>query len=330
MKKNAVTCIYAIMLMTLIVTLLIPSAVQPCNASENNGSIFSIIWITDTQYLAESHPAYYDGLGQWIAENKDTYDVKMVVHTGDIVDEEGNRTQWTNANQSMSALLANSIPYCWDVGNHDYNATCWIGNQFSAFNPELMDQKSYWVSDEFDGMNTAVRFNVAGWDCLIINIAYHANDTVLTWANQILDSNPQSHVIVATHAYIDDRCRYDSWATNFKSTVLETHANVFMTLNGHYHPTSGNRTQVGNRYELLFNQQDAYGQMGAASARILTFDTAKGTVNVKTYVLYANQFLQDPNNNFTLNTAFHNDLAGENIPEFPVTAVLVILFFSTY
>jgi hypothetical protein len=309
--------------------LLLLTAVQPCTAAAGSGSVFSIIWITDTQYLSESHPAYYDSLCRWIVQNKDVYNVKMVVHTGDIVNEEGNRTQWISANQSMSILLANDIPYCWDAGNHDYNATCWIGSQFFAFNPRVMQGKSYWVSDEFDGMNTAVRLNVAGWDWLIINLAYYANDSVLAWANNLLDSNPQSHVIMATHAYIDDRCRYGSWAINFKNTVLETHANVFITLSGHYYPTSGNRTRVGDRDELLFNQQDAYEQMGAASARILTFDTAEGTVNVQTYSLYANQFLQDPNNNFTLKTTFRNDLAGKNGPDFLIAAVLiVILFFS--
>ena len=125
-------------------------------------------------------------------------------------------------------------------------------------------------------MNTAVRFNVNGWDCLIINIAYQANDTVFAWANNLLDSNPQSHVIVATHEYLNPQCIYDSWALNFKKTVLDTHTNVFLTLNGHFHPTAGNRTRVGGRDELLFNQQDAYGQMGAASARILTFERCEG------------------------------------------------------
>ena len=70
--------------------------------------------------------------------NVETYNVKMVIHTGDIVDTEGNRTQWLNANQSMSILLNNGIPYCWDAGNHDYNSTCWIGYQFGAFNPQIM------------------------------------------------------------------------------------------------------------------------------------------------------------------------------------------------
>jgi hypothetical protein len=324
-KKQALTRICAITLIALINAMLISTLVQPYNAQANADSSFSIIWITDTQYLSESHPTYYDNLCHWIVENKDTYNVKMVVHTGDIVNQEGNHTQWINANQSMSILLDNQVPYCWDTGNHDYNSTCWIGNQYYAFNPQVMQAKPYWVSNEFDGMNTAVRFNVADWDCLIVNIAFDANDSVLAWASNILDSNPQSHVIMATHAYIDKQCNYDLWANNFKNTVLETNPNVFLTLSGHYHPTSGNRTRVGERDELLFNQQDAETQLGAASARILTFDTAKGTVNVQTYVFYLNQFLQDPNNNFTLNTTFRNDVTGEGFSEFPVIAVLIVI-----
>jgi len=323
-KKQAAIYVCAITLMA--AALLITAVVQPCSAAVSGGSSFSIIWITDTQHLSESHPTYYDSLCRWIVQNKYAYNVKMVVHTGDIVSEEGNRTQWINANQSMNILLANDIPYCWDAGNHDYNATCWIGNQFSAFNPQVMREKSYWVSDEFGGMNTAVRFNVSGWDCLIINIAAYANDSVLAWANNLLDSNPQSHVIMATHAYIDVECKYASWAINFKNTVLETHANVFITLNGHYH-TSGNMIRVGDRYELVFDPQDAYEEVGAASARILTFDTDKGTIKVQTYALYANQFLQDQNSNFTLNTNFRNDLAGENDPDFLVAAVLIVILF---
>ena len=330
MRKHSVSCFLAITLTILVITGFTVTITQTLTASAQTDSTFSIIWITDTQYLSASHPTYYDALCRWIAANKINYNVQMVIHTGDIVDTEGNSTQWLNANESMSILLNNGISYCWDAGNHDYNATCWIGDQFGAFNPQAMQSKPYWVGNEFSGMNTAVRFDVNGWDCLIINIAYDANDTVLAWANSLLDSNPQSHVIVATHAYIDPQCRYDSWALNFKRTVLDVHANVFMTLSGHFHPTSGNRTRVGDRDELLFNQQDAYGQMGAASARILTFDTAKGTINVQTYVLYANEFLQDPNNNFSLQTTFHNDSANQNVPEFPATVILAaVLVFST-
>jgi hypothetical protein len=160
----------------------------------------------------------------------------MVIHTGDIVTDEGKRGQWKNANDSMGILLDNGVPYCWDAGNHDYSDTPWIGSQFAAFNPAVMQTKPYWVSDEFDGVNTAVHFNVSGWDCLIVNIAFHANDSALAWAN------------------------------NLKNTVLDTHANVFLTLSAHYHPTAGVRNRVGEREELMFDMQYAQDDVGAASA----------------------------------------------------------------
>jgi hypothetical protein len=315
-KKQALICIF-------IAALLFSSStfILSCQATENLGSTFSIIWITDTQYLTQNSPNYFNSLTQWITQNKDTYNVKMVVHTGDLVNSEGNQTQWAVADQAIGTLLANGVPYCWDAGNHDFNSTCWIGNQFNSFNPQALQGKPYWVSEDFDGMNTAVHFNVSGWDCLIVNIAFHANDTVLDWATSILDAYPQSHAIVAAHAYLDDKGKYDSWAVNLKNKVLDTHPNVFLTLSAHYHPASSETLKVGDRYELFFNRQDLDGQTGADSARILTFDTAKGTINVQTYVGYSGQFLQDQNNNFTLSTSFHNG----SIPEFQSVAVFVLV-----
>jgi hypothetical protein len=293
--------------------------------AENND--FSIFWITDTQYLAESNTAYNTNLSRWIVQNSDAYNVQMVIHTGDLVNSEGNRTQWVNANQSMGILLDAGIPYCWAAGNHDFNRTYWMGSQYTAFNPQVLASKVYWVSTEFDGMNNAVLFNVSGWECLVVNIAYDANDTTLAWANRVLDAYPQAHAIIATHAYIDKQCRYDGWAANLKNTVLDTHANVFLTLSGHYHTIEGNRTSVGGRDELLFNQQDAYGQLGGASARILTFDTTKGTVKVQTYSLYTNQYAIDSNNNFTIDTAFRNDtVASKSFPAgLAIVGVVIVL-----
>jgi hypothetical protein len=115
-----------------------------------------------------------------------------------------------------------------------------------------------------------------------------------------------------------------TWASNFKEVVLDTHANVFLTLSGHYNPTSGSRTQLGGRHELMFNRQVVDSEMGAASLRILTFDLKEGLINVKTFVIYANTYLADSNNQFTLETDFYNPA----IPEFPawiIGALFVVL-----
>jgi hypothetical protein len=236
----------------------------------------------------------------------------------------------------MSILLDADIPYCWNAGNHDYNSTCWIGNQYRAFNPAVMESKPYWVGDAVDGQNTAVTFSEGNWTFLVVNIEYQATDAVLDWANNMLDSYPDAHAIVGVHSYLNTTAGYGvrgtaeaDWPINFKSEVLDTHGNVFLTLSAHHHPAYGNRTTVGGRHELMFNNQDANEQLGAASLRILSFDLAAGKIYVQTYVLYANSFLDDPNNQFTLTTQFHNyDLPVEE-PEydFGIVAVLGAVVF---
>ena len=315
--------VHLISIIVFLIVLSTPASFQPCNVvvqavaqetpSANplvwNAMVeanFSIVWITDTQYLSKSYPAYFDNLCRWIVAHRNVYNVKMVVHTGDIVDSGDDLTQWANANSSMGILLDNGLPYCWGAGNDDFNSSFWVGDQFQAFNATLMRDKPYWLSDEFDGRNTAVHFNVSSWDFLIINIEYNANSTVLAWANRLLDAYPNSNAIVATHAYIDYKCRYSVWPIIFRYTVLENHPRVFLTLSGHFGSDSGNRTRVGSCDELMFDRQYIDEGMGAASLRILTFNAAKGIVEVKTYVLYTNHFLTDSNNQFTLETTFYN------------------------
>jgi hypothetical protein len=300
----------------------------------NSGNSFSVIWITDTQYLSESYPLYYDSLCRWIINNREKYNVQMVIHTGDLVEDEWNTTQWEQANYSISMLQSAGIPYCWDAGNHDFNSTFWIGNQYSAFNPALIAKKPYWIGDEFSGQNTAIHVDIAGWDLVVVNLSYHANESAIDWANQVLDSYQTSHAIVATHAYLNEKGTYtgrgsdeshEAWAENFRNELLDKHSNVFMTLSAHFYPATGSRVRVGDREDLMFNLQDAHGKLGGASLRILTFDPENSKISVKTYVVCANQFLQDQNNQFDVETSFQNTA----VPEFPVETVLIAMGVCT-
>jgi hypothetical protein len=317
----------AILSVTLLACAGMSSVSAETTAEASNGeNDFSIVWITDTQYLSAYHPTYFTSLCNWISKHAAEYNIKMVVHTGDLVNSESNQTQWINANTSMSVLLNAGIPYCWDAGNHDYNATCWIGNQFAAFNPAEMAQRPYWVGDAEGGQSTAVHLSVNDWDFLILNLANEANDATLSWANNLLDANPESHAIVATHFYLNRTGGYEEWASKLRNSVLATHSSVFLTLSAHVYPlaSSGFRSQVGDRHELVFNRQEKDNTMGAASLRILTFKLAQGTIDVKTFYLYSNTFLTDAENQFTLNTNFWNDSASSEIPELSVFAVLIL------
>lgn len=264
---------------------------------------FSIVWITDTQHSSQYYPSDFDLATSWIVNNSASLNVKAVIHTGDLVDTPASAVEWANANHSMSILLNNGIPYCWDAGNHDQLGASWNGKDYTAFNTTINRGKPYWVSDYYEGKNTAIRLNLSSVNLLIVNIEYQADIATLQWANNLLDSNPSSSAIVGTHSYLDPLLNRDSWATYFKTSVLDTHPNVFLTLNGHYNMPTGNRTKVGNRNELIFDRQEEDSMRGGTTVRILAFDTAKNTVNVTTYIPYQNQYLTDPDSQFTLTNA---------------------------
>jgi hypothetical protein len=282
-------------------------------------SSFSVVWITDTQYLSQKYPNDFNNTCRWIVNNRSKYNIKMVVHTGDIVNDAWNSVEWENANHSMGILLDNGIPYCWDAGNHD-DYPYWSGENYAAFNTTLMSGKPYWISDHSDGRSTAVQFKVGNWSFVIVNIEFGASDSVLTWTNSILDAHPKSYAIVATHAYLSEDCKYSTWATHLQNTVLNGHTNVFMTLNGHYHGNSNaNRTLVGERNELFFDYQYLDNEKGGATVRILTFNMSEGKIHITTYKPYTAQFVIDPDNQFSL------AIPTEFIPEYSSDILIMII-----
>ncbi len=272
---------------------------------------FSIVQITDTQFLSDLYPKLYDGLTSWIVDKANPLNLTMVVHTGDIVQVANSTRDWQNANKATVILLNNGIPYCWDAGNHDQNDVnktvgsgspdgSWHGGSYSAFNVDAMRQKPYWLADIYDGKNTAAQFNYGNYHFIVINIEYNANQTVLAWMQTLIKTNPNTNVIIATHNFLNGAGNYGTskaadktWGYNFEK-LLGNYPSVFMTLNGHCADqgtgTAFNK-KVGNREEVFFNRQNLANGQGAACARIYTFEmsnTRNVMIKVYTYQTYDN------------------------------------------
>jgi hypothetical protein len=288
---------------------------------------FSIMQISDTQFLSVSFPQLFKDTTSWIVNNSANYNLKMVIHTGDIVDNINSSSgaysdpaQWNNANTAMSSLLNAGIPYCWDAGNHDqipWNdaSGTWLGSSYTAFNAGNMRSKTYWVSDTADSKNTAVKFSYNGYDFLIINVEYMASSQTLNWMKNLLDSNKGTNVIIAAHTYLNVKGGYGfsspglpgevAWCTNFKA-IIDGYPNIFLTLSGHDPSGTANTTRVGNRQQIFFNRQAATtpaGQTAAASVRIYTFNLTTNVVSTTTYCLDTQLWLTSATNQFTFNTA---------------------------
>ncbi len=244
-------------------------------------SRFSIFWITDTQFLSESNPSLFRRMTDWIASKWVPYNGKMVIHTGDIVQTGIYQDEWENADQAMSTLLKNGIPYTWCAGNHDDWAqddasSGWAGNRWTnAFNPSVVSDKlnglEYfrWVGDYRNGMNTAASFSANGLNFLVVNLEWNAGPDVLKWVESLLDdpTYENHYAIIAPHAYIDwtgntNNLRWayilSSFETGLTAIINKHSSNVFLTLNGHFATDCGfnTPTPTNNRNELMFDRQD--------------------------------------------------------------------------
>jgi pimeloyl-ACP methyl ester carboxylesterase len=295
-----------------------------CGARAWANQTFSIMQISDTQHLAWLSPTLYSDTTSWIVNNSASYNLKMVVHTGDFIDQIGfnasqRANEWTNANASMSNLLNAGIPYCWDAGNHDqtpfYNSNgTMMGSSYLAFNATYMRSKPYWVSDIFDSKNTAVKFNYNNYPFMVINLELYANASAIAWMKDLLDKNLGVNTIVATHGYLNDTAGYIrsitptipiTWPDELKKT-LDNYSNVFLVLCGHF--DGWNMTRAGNREEILFDRQGPSNSTGAASVRIYTFDLTNKQVNASTYCLDTKTWLIDAYNQFSFPVNLISDL----------------------
>ncbi len=329
MKKTIKLTLTTILIFSILITLTPMLFIQSKVSAAINDSTFSIMQIGDTQFLSATNPQLFKDTTSWIVNNSANYNLKMVIHTGDIVDNingtsgtSSDPAQWNTANIAMSSLLDAGIPYCWDAGNHDQipwndaNGT-WLGSSYAAFNASNMRSKQYWVSDFVDSKNTAVRFTFNGYDFLIINIEYMASNTTITWMKTLLDSNKGANVIIAAHTYLNKGGTYGfssaglpgevAWCTNFK-TILDGYPNIFLTLSGHDPTGTANMSRVGNREEIFFNRQSATtaaGSTGAAAVRIYTFNLTNMQVNTKTYSLDTQTWLTTATNQFSFNVVLN-------------------------
>lgn len=282
--------------------LLVVLLVNVCVCSGGDEGFFSVFWITDTQYLAESEQDGVAPLFDWIVENEDYYNLKMVVHSGDIVDDGNNYSQWACIGGGFDKLLNAGIPYVWCAGNHDQipkddpNGT-YYGDGFDCFNPDLLGDKWYWKSSLFEGKNVVGYFEFEGLSFLVVCVEFYANDTVLAWVNDVLRFYEDANVFVVTHAYLSNEGSYNSWALHFQDVVLNQHDNIKLVLCGHYNVEPYARRRVNDgRVELFFNyQSESY---GGACVRILKFYPSSGVLKVETFNPCWKEWLFDYDNMF--------------------------------
>ena len=237
-----------------------------CNlfASDADGK-FTIAIYPDTQMEAfEKIPSQHEKIpttkfrnrSQWLVDNKDKFDLRFVLHTGDVVNWEDDREQSQYQVASDAFVpLDGVIPYAIALGNHDTHAVGPAGGSardvahtktyvrdttvFNRFFP--LSRFPDAITFEPGKIDNAYQtFKAGGVKWLVLTLELWARKDVIDWAEGVVASHPDYNVIIGTHAYltanatIAQNSDYGERSPQYLfDNLVKKYANIKMVFCGH-------------------------------------------------------------------------------------------------
>ena len=226
---------------------------------------------------------YVANLVEWLIQNQRTRRISYVFGLGDTVDtltsypesynpSVNNPREWELAAGQIN-MLNGIIPYSIVRGNHDDEGGYhkYICNDYYVSQMEGFYYDPLLPATAGNSMSNSYRkIEIGGHKYLMLTLDYQITDGVKTWANEVISSNPDYHVIVSMHAFVakwggiwqgsigqanefnvTEEVFFDGQA--LWDDVFSRHENVFMILSGHASvPDPVIRTKTGeNGNEVL-------------------------------------------------------------------------------
>ncbi len=311
---------------------------KPGAPTKNEKDSFTIAVLPDTQNYCQMSPEGFYAQTQWLVDNKESWNIKAVLHLGDITNR-NSPAQWDIALQAMSHLDGH-VPYCMVPGNHDYSINGNGKDRTTLLNKYFPVEKAR-AESCFGGTydkepshmeNTYHLFTVSNRSFIVLALEFGPRADVVRWANEIVTKYSDREAILITHAYVYyDETRYDwkqygskqKWNPHsygmarttgndvmdgeelWKNLICQ-HENFILTLNGHVLGDGLGRLSTktpGGRdvHQMLVNfQMKPNG--GDGWLRLLEFRRDR-IVSVTDYSPTLHQVNTSPQNQFNLTLA---------------------------
>jgi hypothetical protein len=321
------SCSALILLAIIILLYFSPNIIQTVKKSPGSGSEkvaakpndkpFTFVLFPDTQYAVQSYPRVWESMTSWVADNRETQNIQAVIGLGDVTNEH-TLNEFQEAVRGWDVIDDAGLPYIPVIGNHDYNglssrnATNW--NRFLGV--ERFSKKSWYGRAHNDSTeNFFIKFDVGSHKYLILALEFFPNRERLRWAQDIINSNKDREIIVATHGYLNHngkRTRHgDAWGPDEKSSdgqeiwdnLIKGNPNIFLTTCGHQigGPTSALSKDTGNTgntvQQIFLNYQNVQNG-GNGYLGLLKFRPSDGFIDMTAYSPYLNEY--DPAGTQTL------------------------------
>ncbi|WP_338788338.1 metallophosphoesterase [Metabacillus sp. FJAT-53654] len=269
--------------------------------SQSKSYDYSFVWMSDTQYYAQDHPAVFKTLTEWISQNKAVMKIKYVFHTGDIVNKGGDERQWKRADTYMNTLDVAKIPYGVLPGNHDKGDDF---KQYERYFGENRFYEKYYYGESYQnnhGHYDLISAN--GKDYVFLYMGWDIEEKDIEWMNKILKRYSDRTAILALHEYLEKNGKRSQQGNEIFEKVVVPNKNVVAVLCGHYHNSELLVDEIDDNFDGIFDRK-VYQLLadyqkgpkgGNGFIRLLHIDEETNSIDVQTYSPHLDQyFYYDP------------------------------------
>ncbi len=283
------------LLATVVITLLIPVGCILPQHNVSTANYTTLVVLPDTQKYSLNYPEIFKAQTQWIADNKESENIAYVLHTGDVVEESDNISQWQTAKEAMQILSSANVSYIVTPGNHD------LRNNSEFFEQYFGAYQSYGLLDI--GTEKVIIIAINGYARKVFDSC--------AWANSILAKYPDRKVILLTHGYLNDEGIIYSDPAQIGATIwhrfVVPNSNTFMVISGHYPGEEWSTTvrDDGTVAENLLANYQGRDNGGNGWLRLYRFDANFTKIDVLTYSPWLNRYETDADSQFRIVLSLH-------------------------
>ncbi len=296
---------------------------------EPSSNASTIAVLPDTQYYARDYPHIFQEQLQWIADNTFPRNIEMVLHLGDITND-NNPTQWSVARQAFDRIHL-TTPYLLAQGNHDVGPSGNGATRDTLLN-EYFPASYYATQPTFGGSlsnrnleNAYSLFEAGGRKWIALSLEWGPRDQVLAWADSVLKDYADRLAIIITHAYMfDDDTRMDETVAPYNGSpynygtasipggtndggdiwreLVSQHPNTVLVMSGHITGEGrlSSQTVHGNTVHQMLIDYQARPQGGAGYLRLIEVFPGSDTLRFRTYSPWEEAYYTGTGSHFEL------------------------------
>jgi hypothetical protein len=268
-------------------------------ASPSAGMDYTFVWMSDTQYYSASYPHIYEKQVQWIKENQETFNIQYVFHTGDLVDDAEDPSQWYHADTKMKVLDDANIPYGVLAGNHDVgHKTGSYDNYYQYFGDHRFNNRPYYGESYKNNRGHYDLISANGNDYIMVYMGWGVAEEDILWMNEVLAKYPDRMAILAFHEYLLVSGNRSPLGDKIYEQVVVPNHNVMAVLSGHYHDSEKLIDEIDDNgdgqpdrkvYQMLADYQGGP-EGGQGYMRLMEIDAEENKIYMKTYSPYMNDY----------------------------------------